>query len=64
MIREPTSVSPRDPGAGAADMDKALADVPRPEGVTFTVRGPAATMRSGVATLGIGLLMAMWPWRI
>jgi multidrug efflux pump subunit AcrB len=53
------NVSGRDLGAVAADVDRALADVPKPESVTFTVRGPVATMRSGAAMLGVGLLTAM-----
>ncbi len=52
------NVSGRDVGSVADDVERALAKLPEESGVTFTVRGPVQTMRSGARTLGLGILVA------
>ena len=52
------NVSGRDVGSVAADVDNALAEIPAELGVSYTVRGPVATMKSGVRMLGFGLVVA------
>jgi len=52
------NVSDRDVGSVAADVEKALAELPEELGVSITVRGPVTTMKSGVQMLGFGLVVA------
>ncbi len=52
------NVSQRDVGSVAADVEKALAEIPEEVGVSMTVRGPVTTMKSGVRMLGFGLAVA------
>jgi hydrophobic/amphiphilic exporter-1 (mainly G- bacteria), HAE1 family len=52
------NVENRDLGSVAADVEAVLADIEVEKGVTYTVRGPVATMKSGVDMLGTGLLVA------
>ena len=52
------NVEGRDVGSVAADVDAALAKLKPIPGVNMTVRGPVATMRSGVQMLGVGLAVA------
>jgi HAE1 family hydrophobic/amphiphilic exporter-1 len=52
------NVSGRDVGSVAADVEKALAELPDELGVTITMRGPVTTMKSGVQMLGTGLIVA------
>ncbi len=52
------NVSGRDVGSVAADVEKALAELPEELGVSMTVRGPVTTMKSGVRMLGFGLGVA------
>ena len=52
------NVSGRDVGSVAADVEKALAELPEELGVSMTVRGPVTTMKSGVRMLGFGLVVA------
>ena len=51
------NVSGRDVGSVASDVDRVLKKAPL-EGVTLTVSGPVATMKSSVRTLGLGILVA------
>lgn len=52
------NVDGRDLGSVAADVERALADMPKAKGVTVAVQGPVTTMREGATTLGLGLLTA------
>ncbi len=52
------NVSGRDVGSVAADVEKALAEIPAELGVSMTVRGPVTTMKSGMRLLGFGLVVA------
>ncbi len=52
------NVSGRDVGSVAADVNRVLAEIPEELGVTYTVRGPVATMESGIDMLGTGLMVA------
>jgi len=52
------NVAGRDVGSVAADVERALAELPKESGVTLTVRGPVQTMRSGVRMLGLGIVVA------
>lgn len=52
------NVTGRDVGSVAADVERALAELPQEAGVTYTVRGPVQTMRSGMRLLGLGILVA------
>ena len=52
------NVSDRDVGSVAADVERALAEMPEELGVSMTVRGPVTTMKSGVQLLGTGLVVA------
>ena len=52
------NVSGRDVGSVAADVEKALAEIPEELGVSYSVRGPVTTMKSGVRMLGFGLVVA------
>ncbi|HIG29249.1 MAG TPA: efflux RND transporter permease subunit, partial [Verrucomicrobiales bacterium] len=52
------NVSGRDLGSVVADVESALKTVEFDEGVSYTLRGPVATMREGAVTLGMGLLTA------
>jgi multidrug efflux pump subunit AcrB len=52
------NVSGRDLGSVVADVEAALKTVDFDEGVSYTLRGPVATMREGAVTLGVGLLTA------
>jgi len=53
------NVSGRDVGSVAADVEKALAEMPVEPGVTVTLRGPVTTMKSSMRLLGIGLIVAI-----
>ncbi|MCI0462924.1 MAG: efflux RND transporter permease subunit [Gemmataceae bacterium] len=53
------NVDGRDLGSVAAEVERVIAETPRPAGTTVTVRGPVATMRSGARMLGVGLLTAV-----
>ena len=48
----------RDVGSVAADVERALAQLPKESGVTYTVRGPVQAMRSGIRLLMLGILVA------
>ena len=52
------NVSGRDVGAVAADVERELAKLPDESGVSYTVRGPVKTMKTGAANLGFGMLVA------
>lgn len=52
------NVDGRDVGAVAADVDRVLAGLERPAGVTTSFRGPVVTMRQGTTSLGWGLALA------
>lgn len=52
------NVSGRDLGSVAADVERVLADLEFENGVTVTVRGPAATMKSGMNMMSVGLSVA------
>jgi multidrug efflux pump subunit AcrB len=52
------NVSGRDVGSVAADVEKALAEMPEELGVSMTTRGPVTTMKSGIRMLGFGLVVA------
>lgn len=52
------NVSGRDIGAVAADVEAALAEMEFENGVSARIRGPVETMKSGMQTLGLGLLVA------
>jgi multidrug efflux pump subunit AcrB len=48
----------RDVGSVAADVERTLALVELPPGVSTTLRGPVATMKTGARSLGIGIAVA------
>ncbi len=48
----------RDVGSVAADVERVLSGLELPAGVSTTVRGPAATMKTGARSLGIGIAVA------
>lgn len=52
------NTSDRDVGSVAADVEDVLADIPEESGVSYTLRGPVTTMRSGAENLGYGILVA------
>ena len=52
------NTSGRDLGSVVRDVESAIAEMPRQQGVTITLRGPVTTMRAGAASLGWGLVMA------
>lgn len=52
------NVDGRDIGAVAADIERVLATMAPPAGVTTTLRGPVVTMRQGTTSLGWGLALA------
>jgi HAE1 family hydrophobic/amphiphilic exporter-1 len=52
------NVAGRDVGSVAADVDRVLAGIPQESGIALKVRGPVATMKSGVRLLGFGLVTA------
>ncbi len=52
------NVTGRDVGSVAADVEGELAKLELPPGVTATLRGPVATMKSGARSLGMGILVA------
>jgi HAE1 family hydrophobic/amphiphilic exporter-1 len=52
------NVDGRDVGAVAADIERVLATMDPPAGVTTTFRGPVVTMQEGTASLGWGLALA------
>ena len=52
------NVSGRDVGSVARDVERAIAQLEFEPGVTTTLRGPVATMDSGMNMLGAGLLVA------
>jgi len=51
------NVAGRDVGSVAADVERALKDLPE-EGVTVALRGPVETMKSGARMLGMGIVVA------
>ena len=51
------NVAGRDVGSVAAGVDRVLKQIPQ-KGVTLTVRGPVATMKSSAKMLGAGILVA------
>ena len=53
------NVDGRDVGSVATDVERALAGVEFPAGVTAEVRGPVTTMREGGRSLGVGILVAV-----
>jgi len=52
------NVDGRDVGSVAADVERKLAGIPDESGVSYTLRGPVTTMRSGAEKLGYGILVA------
>ena len=52
------NVSDRDVGSVAADVERVLAGIESESGVSYNLRGPVATMKSGVTMLGTGLIVA------
>ncbi len=52
------NVEGRDVGGVAADVERVLADIEPELGVSYTVRGPVATMKSGAEMLGMGLVVS------
>ncbi|MFH1267419.1 MAG: efflux RND transporter permease subunit [Planctomycetota bacterium] len=52
------NVAGRDVGSVAADVEKALLELPEELGVSVTVRGPVTTMKTGMRLLGFGLIVA------
>ncbi|MCH8829691.1 MAG: efflux RND transporter permease subunit, partial [Planctomycetes bacterium] len=52
------NVSGRDVGSVAADVERKLKEIPEESDVTYTLRGPVTTMRTGAAKLGYGILVA------
>ena len=52
------NVSGRDVGSVAADVERKLDEIPAESGVTYTLRGPVTTMRTGAENLGYGILVA------
>ena len=52
------NVSGRDVGSVAADVERVLAKLPKESGVSYTVRGPVATMKDGAQQLGLGIVVA------
>lgn len=48
----------RDVGSVATDVEQVLAGIEPELGVTYDVRGPVVTMKSGARMLGVGLLVA------
>jgi multidrug efflux pump subunit AcrB len=52
------NVSGSDVGSVAAAVDRTLAKMELPPGVTTTVRGPVTTMKAGARSLGIGIAVA------
>jgi multidrug efflux pump subunit AcrB len=52
------NVDGRDVGAVATDIERVLATMDPPAGVTTTFRGPVVTMQEGTASLGWGLALA------
>jgi HAE1 family hydrophobic/amphiphilic exporter-1 len=48
----------RDVGSVAADVERTLARMELPSGVSTTLRGPVATMKTGARSLGIGIVVA------
>jgi HAE1 family hydrophobic/amphiphilic exporter-1 len=53
------NVEGRDLGSVVKDVEKVLAGVELPSGVTVDLRGPVQTMRSGAASIGFGLITAV-----
>lgn len=52
------NVPRRDIGSVAAEVERALAELPEESGVTYTVRGPVQLMRGGIRLLGLGIVVA------
>ncbi len=52
------NVTGRDVGSVAADVERELAKLELPAGVTATLRGPVTTMKAGARSLGMGILIA------
>ena len=52
------NVAGRDVGSVAADVERVLAKMELPSGVSTTVRGPVATMKTGARSLVIGIAVA------
>lgn len=52
------NVSGRDIGSVARDIERAIADIPRPAGYAIQMRGEVANMRESFANMGFGLALA------
>ena len=52
------NVDGRDVGSVAAEVEQALGEMALPAGVSTTIRGPVATMKSGARSLGVGIAVA------
>jgi multidrug efflux pump subunit AcrB len=52
------NIQGRDVGSVARDVEHSLRDLPLPSGLQFRLRGPVATMQSGLRLLGLGLVVA------
>ena len=52
------NVEDRDLGSVVADVEKVLAGIEFPSGVTVNLRGPVQSMRQGVSSIGFGLITA------
>jgi multidrug efflux pump subunit AcrB len=52
------NVDGRDVGSVAAEVERKLAEMKFPLGVSTTLRGPVTTMKSGARSLGIGIAVA------
>jgi HAE1 family hydrophobic/amphiphilic exporter-1 len=53
------NVENRDLGSVVKDVEKVLAGIELPNGVTVNLRGPVQSMRTGASSLGFGLLTAV-----
>ncbi len=53
------NVEGRDLGSVMKDVERALADIELPSGVTVALRGPVQTMRAGAKSMGFGLMTAV-----
>ena len=52
------NVENRDVGSVVGDVEKRLAKLELPRGITVSIQGPVMTMREGVSSIGFGLLAA------
>jgi multidrug efflux pump subunit AcrB len=62
LLRSGVKSKPRTLGQSgwriAADVERALAELPQEAGVTYAVRGPVQAMRSGMPLLGLRIVVA------